>query len=83
LFAAGGFAEDAGPPVAVVLVPEVTATSDLGGGVELFTLHAGAEVHAEQTAADRVLVVLPDGRKGWLPSTAVGIVDPTRPPPVL
>ena len=61
----------------------MTATSDLGGGVELFTLHAGAEVQAVERAAGRVLVALGDGRKGWLAESAVGIVDPTRPPPVL
>ena len=46
-------------PVAVVLAPEVTATSDLGGGVDLFTLHAGAEVQTDDRAAERTLVVLP------------------------
>ncbi|MFN7144015.1 MAG: hypothetical protein ACK4YP_09580, partial [Myxococcota bacterium] len=71
------------PPVAVVLAPEAVATSDLGGGVELFTLHAGAEVQTVETAAGRVLVALPDGRRGWLASSALGLVEPSRPPPVL
>lgn len=40
----GGLLESRMSPVAVVLSPEVTARSDLGAGVDLFTLHAGAEV---------------------------------------
>ncbi|MDP2309348.1 MAG: tetratricopeptide repeat protein [Pseudomonadota bacterium] len=83
LLAAGGFGEARMPPVAVVLVSEATATSDLGGGVELFTLHAGAEVSTVEKEAGRTLVSLPDGRKGWLPSEALGVVDPSGPPPVL
>ncbi len=66
------------PPVGVVLVASVTATSDLGGGVDLFTLHAGAEVQTEEAAAGHTLVVLPDGRKGWLPDATMGRVDPSR-----
>lgn len=83
LVAAGGLAEAGAPPVAVVLVAEAVATSDLGGGVDLFTLHAGAEVQAAERAAGRVLVVLPDGRRGWLPEASVGLVDPSRARPVL
>ncbi|MDP2315393.1 MAG: tetratricopeptide repeat protein [Pseudomonadota bacterium] len=83
LVAGGGVAEANLPPVGVLLVPEATATSDLGGGVDLFTLHAGAEVQTAEDEAGRTLVVLPDGRKGWLPSEALGLVDPSRPGPVL
>lgn len=83
LLAAGGFAEAGQRPVAIVLLPEATATSDLGGGVELFTLHAGAEVSTVEEEAGRVLVLLPDGRKGWLPIETLGVVDPSRPGPVL
>jgi hypothetical protein len=83
LLAAGGFAEAGQRPVAIVLVPEATATSDLGGGVELFTLHAGAEVSTLEQAAGRTLVLLPDGRKGWLPIASLGVVDPSGPAPVL
>jgi hypothetical protein len=83
LVAAGGFAEATGPRVAVVVATEVVATSDLGGGVELFTLHAGAEVVASEQSVGRVLVTLTDGRKGWLPDAAVRIVDPSEPPSVL
>lgn len=83
LVAAGGYGEALAPPVAVVLAPEAVATSDLGGGVELFTLHAGAEVQTVESAAGRVLVALPDGRRGWLAASALGLVTPSRPPPVL
>jgi tetratricopeptide (TPR) repeat protein len=83
LLAGGGWAESRSSPVAVVLVDTVTATSDLGGGVELFSLHLGAEVQSASREAGRALVVLPDGRKGWVPETAVGFVDPSAPPPVL
>jgi hypothetical protein len=77
----GGVAHDRAAPVAVVLADEVTASSDLGGGVDLFALHAGAEVVALEEAAGKVLLGLPDGRKGWVPAAAVGIVDPDRPFP--
>lgn len=61
---AGGWAEAVQPPVAVVLAESVTATSDLGGGVDIFALHAGAEVQTVDEEAGFVLVLLPDGRKG-------------------
>lgn len=83
LLGAGGLAAARLPPAAVVLASEVVATSDLGGGVDLFTLHAGAEVYTAGAAAGRVLLRLPDGRRGWVPEAAVGLVDPTRPFPVL
>ncbi len=74
--AAGGAVEAAMPPGAVVLVDEVTARSDLGGGVDLFVLHAGAEVGVAEAAAGHVLLTLPDGRRGWVAASAVGRVDP-------
>lgn len=80
---AGGMAEAAASPVAVVLAPEARVTSDLGGGVELFVLRAGAEVGTVDEEAGSVLVVLPDGRKGWVAAEMVGFVDPDRPFPVL
>lgn len=80
---AGGYAEDMAPPPAVVLAAEAHARSDLGGGVELFVLRAGSEVGTIDEEAGAVLVVLPDGRKGWVDAGTVGIVDPTRPFPVL
>jgi hypothetical protein len=75
---AGGLADGADASVAVVLVPEVTAVSDLGGGVDLFTLHAGSEVLALEISAGHVLLGLPDGRKGWVPDAAVGVAEPDR-----
>jgi hypothetical protein len=83
LLAAGGVATAGLEPVAVVLAPEVTATSDLGGGVDLFTLHAGAEVQTDERSTNRTLIVLPDGRRGWVPDSALGRVDPTEAHPVL
>lgn len=83
LVGAGGLAQQSLSPSAVVLSAVVTATSDLGGGVDLFTLHAGAEVETEQESAGRVLIRLPDGRRGWVAADAVGLVDPGRPFPVL
>ncbi len=79
----GGVADAELPPVAVVLAPEVTATSDLGGGVDLFTLHAGAEVLTVEEEAGKVQILLPDGRRGWIPVGQVGFVDADRPFPVL
>lgn len=80
LAGAGGLAAAGLPPVAVVLVPEVVATSDLGGGVDLFTLHEGAELTALEQAGAKVQVLLSDGRRGWLPAAAVGLVAPDLPP---
>lgn len=72
-------ADAAMPPAAVVLVKEVTARSDLGGGVDLFTLHAGAEVVTADRAAGHLLIALPDGRKGWVDEADVGLVEPGAP----
>ena len=78
---AGAEAHVAGPRAAVVRVASVKASSDLGGGIELFELHAGAEVLAPQVASGHTLVQLPDGRRGWVPDAAVGVVDPALPLP--
>lgn len=80
---AGGAAEASMADVAVVLATEVTATSDLGGGVDLFTLHAGAEVLLVEEEAGKALLQLPDGRRGWVPVASVGTGDPDAPFPVL
>lgn len=66
---------------AVVVVPQALAHSALGpNGVPLFNLHEGAEVKvAERTPEGDVLVVLPDGRKGWLAGSAVTSTDPAAP----
>ncbi|MFH1470062.1 MAG: hypothetical protein ABIO70_37100 [Pseudomonadota bacterium] len=62
-------------PAAVILAPEVAARSAVGAdGVELFVLHEGAEVRALERDLEHVLVGLPDGRRGWLPAAAVGLV---------
>jgi tetratricopeptide (TPR) repeat protein len=83
LLGLGGLAAARLPKHAVVLPPEVRATSDLGGGVDLFTLSAGAEVVTEETAAGKTLLRLPDGRRGWVDASALGLVDPASPFPVL
>lgn len=67
-----------GSPGAVVLAAEVEATSTGDGGTTLFVLHAGAEVVALQEVGGRRLVLLPDGRRGWVPSATLGIVDPRK-----
>lgn len=77
----GGVAEAALPPAAVVTAESVTARSDLGGGVDLFTLHAGAEVQVVESSGGQLLVALGDGRKGWIPEADAGRVDPWAPMP--
>lgn len=69
------------PPVGVVRVPSVSVTSDLGGGIPLFTLHEGAEVLVAERSAGQVLLTLPDERKGWVAETAIGLADPYAPWP--
>ncbi len=79
--AAGGVMDGRLPAAAVVLIDEVSAQSDLGGGVDLFLLHLGAEVQVLEVASERVLVALGDGRRAWLPASALGRVDPWAPMP--
>lgn len=79
--AAGAQAEARLQPVAVVLPDVVPVTSDLGGGIKLFELHAGAEVGVLERAAGRSLLVRPTGEKGWVADTALGWVDPWAPMP--
>lgn len=83
LVGGGGIVQAREPAAAVILAPEVTVTSDLGGGVDLFTLHAGAEVLTVEEASGKLLIRLPDNRRGWVDASAVGWVDPERPLPVL
>lgn len=78
---AGGAAESTLSPAAVVLPREATVRSDLGAGVDLFVLHAGAEVVTGGSVGEFVLVALPDGRKGWLPAASIGLVDLEAPMP--
>ena len=78
---AAGVAEAALPPAAVVRPASITVRSDLGSGVDLFVLHAGAEVLTQATAGDFVLIALPDGRKGWVPRSAMGLIQLDAPFP--
>ena len=64
-------------PGAVILADQVAGRSAVGrDGVELFVLHEGAELRALELDAEHVLVGLPDGRRGWVPQRAVGLVQP-------
>lgn len=76
VLAAGGAAEAGLPAGAVVLADTLPLHSDLGGGVVLLTLHAGAELAVAEETNDRLLLVLPDGRKGWAAAGAVARIDP-------
>lgn len=69
---------------ATIIVAEVAAQSTPAeGGVTLFVLHEGAEVRiVEQSAGGISLVALSDGRKGWLPETALRSTLPSDPFPV-
>lgn len=65
----------------VVLAEEVSVSSELSGGVELFRLHVGAEVELGERVGGYCLVLLPDGRKGWVLEEKLGSVDPGAPFP--
>ena len=69
---------------ATIIVEEVAAQSTpADGGVTLFVLHEGAEVRiVEQSTGGISLVALSDGRKGWLPETALRSTLPSDPFPV-
>jgi len=81
---AGGVAVSAGRPAgAVVVADAASARSTPGaGGVELFVLHAGAEVVQLEESGTHALVSLPDERKGWLPLEALVSTDPAGPFPL-
>lgn len=71
-----------GTETAVVSAERVAAQSALGpDGIELFVLHEGAEIAVAEHAGAHVLVALPDGRKGWLPATAMISTHPSAPFP--
>lgn len=59
-----------------VLLTSSDVKSAGGGGVTLFELNPGAEVLLEQQVGSMSQIALPDGRRGWLPAAALGIVDP-------
>lgn len=82
LLAASTWMADRTAPGAVVIAPSVSARSALGpDGVELFVLHEGAELRVAERGPDAALVVLPDERKGWVPSSALLDTDPAAPWP--
>ena len=65
---------------AVVTTPEVEVRSALGpAGVSLFVLHEGAEVLVEDRTQTHDLIVLADGRKGWVSSSTLLSTDPAAP----
>lgn len=64
-------------PAAVMVQPQVSAMS--GPGVdylELFPLHAAAEMRIVEEREEWLRIALPDGRQGWLPADAVERVEP-------
>jgi len=64
---------------AVITSKEVDVRSALGpAGVSLFVLHEGAEVLVEDRTDTHQLVVLSDGRKGWISSTALLSTNPAE-----
>ena len=59
-------------PEAVVLPPELTVRSGPGAGyAEHMTLHEGVEARIEEDRGDWVKLDV-DGKKGWVPATALG-----------
>lgn len=65
---------------AVVTVDEVDVRSALGpSGVSLFVLHEGAEVALEDETETHCLLVLSDGRKGWVNTRALRSTNPAHP----
>lgn len=61
---------------AVVLVEQVRVKSapNQTGAVDLFSLHEGTKVRVSQDAGDWLEIVLADGKVGWVPQSAVGII---------
>ena len=65
---------------AVITTPEVEVRSALGpAGVSLFILHEGAEVLVEDRTETHQLIVLSDGRKGWVSSHTLLSTNPAEP----
>jgi hypothetical protein len=66
----------------IVLDPELAVRSALGpDGVELFRLHAGAEVRSLDSSGEHTLIQLPDDRRGWVQSASLLSTDPREPFP--
>ena len=61
---------------AVIVAAEVSvrAGPDEGNTV-LFKLHAGATVERERSEGEWSLLSIPDGKRGWIPSPDLGLVD--------
>ena len=65
---------------AVVIADEVDVRSALGpSGMSLFVLHGGAEVAIEDSTATHRLLLLSDGRKGWVHADVLLSTDPAQP----
>ena len=65
---------------AVVTADEVDVRSALGpSGMSLFVLHAGAEVAIEDSTPTHRLLLLADGRKGWVHADVLLSTDPAQP----
>ena len=63
-----------------MIVDEVDVRSALGpAGVSLFVLHEGAEVTVADSTDTHQLVVLSDGRKGWINTDTLLSTDPASP----
>ncbi len=77
----GALLQDRRSDAGVVLAEEVSVSSELSGGVELFRLHLGAEVELGERVGGYCLIRLPDGRKGWVLEDKLGSVDPRAPFP--
>lgn len=75
-----------GSPDAVVLVSEVTLRSGRDvQSVDLARLHAGAEVELVERDESWAQIRLSSGQRGWLPRSAVGLVqlEPAEPTPTV
>lgn len=65
---------------AVVIADEVDVRSALGpSGMSLFVLHGGAEVAIEDSTATHRLLLMSDGRKGWVHADVLLSTDPAQP----
>lgn len=65
---------------AVIIVDEVEVRSALGpSGMSLFVLHSGAEVAIEDSTPTHRLLLLSDGRKGWVHADVLLSTDPAQP----
>jgi len=65
---------------AVIVAGEVDVRSTLGpSGVTLFALHEGATVTVADQTQTHALVMLTDGRKGWLNRRAIISTSPSEP----